>query len=586
MGGTAALLAAGFLPAGIVTADDESPEAVEDKFLGTAEDFGVSHPGGGEGETTTAPDQWFVQLKGNPTLQGGSSAAVRGAQQDFLDDARGLGASVEVDYSYGTIWNGLSVRASEADIKKAAASNQVAAVFPVAEVQAPEPQSSPSPDLQFALQMTGADVAQNELGLTGEGIKVAVMDTGVDFDHPDFGGSGTPGSTPFPTERVAFGYDFVGDDFNASSSSPAYSPDPVPDNNPDDCQGHGTHVAGIVGADGEVTGVAPEATLGAYRVFGCEGSTTSDIMLAAMERAHADGMDVLNMSIGSAFMNWPQYPTAVGSDALVDAGMVVVASIGNSGASGTWSAGAPGVGEHVIGVASFDNSHFTASSFTVGPDDTPIPYVVGSPAPEPPTEGTATLSRLGAPGSAAAAACSPIGQDLSGTVVLVQRGGHPPHQGCERPERGRRRRGALQQRARLREPVAGRSAADHHPVRLHLAGGRCADRRSHPERCDRAHVDRRDRDGAEPDRRPDLQLQLLRHGRGPEPEAGHRCSGRRHLLDVPVGDRWSRHAVRHLDVLAPRGGNGGAAAGGTPGHPGPRGTGPVAEPRHPGGVVA
>ncbi|MDQ3359276.1 MAG: S8 family serine peptidase, partial [Actinomycetota bacterium] len=249
------------------------------------------------------------------------------------------------------------------------------------------------------------------------------MDTGVDFDHPDFGGNGTPGSTPFPTERVAFGYDFVGDDFNASSSSPAYSPDPVPDNNPDDCQGHGTHVAGIVGADGEVTGVAPEATLGAYRVFGCEGSTTSDIMLAAMERAHADGMDVLNMSIGSAFMNWPQYPTAVGSDALVDAGMVVVASIGNSGASGTWSAGAPGVGEHVIGVASFDNSHFTASSFTVGPDDTPIPYVVGSPAPEPPTEGTATLSRLGAPGSAAAAACSPIGQNLSGTVVLVQRGG-------------------------------------------------------------------------------------------------------------------------------------------------------------------
>ena len=79
-------------------------------------------------------------------------------------------------------------------------------------------------------------------------------------------------------------------------------------------------------------------------------------MLAAMERALADDMDVLNMSIGSAFMTWPQYPTAAGADRLVNEGMVVVASIGNSGADGVYSAGAPGVGRKVIGVASLDNS--------------------------------------------------------------------------------------------------------------------------------------------------------------------------------------------------------------------------------------
>ena len=62
------------------------------------------------------------------------------------------------------------------------------------------------------------------------------------------------------------------------------------------------------------------------------------------------------MSIGDAFNNWPQYPTAAASDALVDAGMVVVASIGNSGADGLYSAGAPGVGNKVIGVASYDNT--------------------------------------------------------------------------------------------------------------------------------------------------------------------------------------------------------------------------------------
>src|SRR5262249_15684823 len=67
----------------------------------------------------------------------------------------------------------------------------------------------------------------------------------------------------------------------------------------------------------------------------------------------------------SAFSNWPESPEAVASDNLVDAGMVVVASIGNSGTNGgqLWSAGSPGVGRKVIGVASFDNTKATLPSF-------------------------------------------------------------------------------------------------------------------------------------------------------------------------------------------------------------------------------
>src|SRR5262249_7206316 len=157
-------------------------------------------------------------------------------------------------------------------------------------------------DLVTAIKMTGADVAQNELGLTGRGVRVAVMDTGVDFDHPDLGGCFGPGC------RVDKGFDLVGDAFNANDPNPIIKPDPIPD----DCNGHGTHVAGIIGANGGIKGVAPGVTFHAYRVFGCEGATTSDIMLAAMELVHEDGADVLNMSIGAA-RQWPQYPTAQGA---------------------------------------------------------------------------------------------------------------------------------------------------------------------------------------------------------------------------------------------------------------------------------
>ena len=163
------------------------------------------------------------------------------------------------------------------------------------------------------------------LGYRGNGVKVGIFDSGIDVDHPDL--------------RVVGGVDLVGDG-----------------NGLDDCNGHGTHVAGIVGANGTVKGVAPGVTFGAYRVFGCAGSTTSDIMVEAMERALADDMDVLNMSIGSSFQ-WPQYPTAQAADRLVNKGMVVVASIGNSGTSGLYAAGAPGVEAALVRGAEHAHEH-------------------------------------------------------------------------------------------------------------------------------------------------------------------------------------------------------------------------------------
>ena len=111
------------------------------------------------------------------------------------------------------------------------------------------PEPAADPELATAIQMTGADLAQ-AAGHTGAGVKVAVMDTGIDVDHPDLGGDGNAAAPhPFPNARIVGGWDFVGDATTLIRRAPSYSPIPQPDSVPDDCNGHGTHVAGIIGAD-------------------------------------------------------------------------------------------------------------------------------------------------------------------------------------------------------------------------------------------------------------------------------------------------------------------------------------------------
>ena len=387
-----------------------------------------------EGEKTQ-PSAYFVQLRATPVIEGGSTAAVTNQTDAFLAQAEQLGADLEVRQTYSSVWSGLSVSGSRADVERAAASDDVVAVFPVFQVEVPEvPDSETVPLMEHAKGMTGVEEA-HEMGFTGEGMRIAIIDTGVDVDHPDFGGDGTPTDGLHPnwhTDQLRFGYDLVGDDYNAATPETDH---PVPDGNPDDCQGHGSHVAGIAAGNGDeaaggVLGVAPDAQIGSYRVFGCAGSTNTDIMLSAMELAYEDGMDVVNMSIGSSWSSWKQYPSAQASDSLVDAGIVVVNSIGNEGASGTFSAGAPGTSEKAIGVASYDNAMVTQSAFVYG-DDVEVGYGPATGAPEPPTEGTDPIVRLGDPGSEEGQACTEHGgitDDVEGKMVLIDRGVCPFHE--------------------------------------------------------------------------------------------------------------------------------------------------------------
>src|SRR3989442_5752247 len=396
--------------------------------------------GGAANETAT---KWFVELSSPPAVKGTSKATLKAERDAFKANAAADGVKLTERYSYDSLWNGLSVSVAPTQVAALRSVPGVKAVYPVETLSLPPSESAGdnSIDLKNAVGLTGADIAQTELGLDGSGVTIAIMDSGLDYTLPEFGGCFGAGC------KVRGGFDLVGDTYNATETSPAFQPIPHPDPNPLPCNpddadraevhgdgtsdaAHGTHVAGIAAADGrghtadgQVVGVAPGAQLLAYKVFGCNGGTESDVMIHAMELALADHADVLNMSIGSAFTNWPQYPTAVAADNLADAGVTVVASIGNSGANGgqLWSAGAPGVGRNVIGVASFDNTKATLPAFRVGTTMYTYNRAAGSLATVP-QSGSAELVASGTPTTANDGCVTPLSSSLAGKIALIRRG--------------------------------------------------------------------------------------------------------------------------------------------------------------------
>lgn len=349
---------AGVAAAVLALSTDSPALAIDAPHLGDAADLGTAVAAPSIEEQladygdAVVPNRWLVELQGRSAAQ-------------LTADAEKVGVDVDVRKSYGTAWKGVSVEVSDASVGRLAGVRGVTGIYPVLTVERPvEP--SATPQVEYAKQLTGADVANEELGLTGGGIKVGIIDSGIDYNHPDFGGSGVNDERrDFRQSRVQDGYDFVGDAFDASSDEPAIAT-PWPDRYPDDCGGHGTHVAGIVGANGAIRGVAPDVTFGAYRVFGCDGSSDTEVIMAAMDQAAADGMDVVNMSLGASYATWPSYPTAQAADRLVDRGVVVVVSQGNEGTNGTFSGGAPSVADNVISVGSVDNSEYMADYVTTG----------------------------------------------------------------------------------------------------------------------------------------------------------------------------------------------------------------------------
>ncbi|CDS09870.1 hypothetical protein LRAMOSA02547 [Lichtheimia ramosa] len=245
----------------------------------------------------------------------------------------------------------------------------VANVYPVRIIPRPQltatPLSSGASGIDLGLlephDMTQVDRVHKELKNKGKGIKVGVIDSGVDYKHEALGGCYGKGC------KVAYGYDLVGDDYNAEipGSTPKPDDDPLDDCGKDSgASGHGTHVSGIIaGKSKNFTGVAPEATLGMWRVFGCQGSASNDVIIQAMLDAYEAGVDIISMSLGDS-LGWSESPDSVVAQRIVESGIPVIIAAGNEGASGAFTAGTPSVGHGPVSVASFDNNYFIAKQFT------------------------------------------------------------------------------------------------------------------------------------------------------------------------------------------------------------------------------
>ena len=196
--------------------------------------------------------------------------------------------------------------------------------------------------------------------ITGKGVTIAIIDTGVDYTHPDLGGCFGPGC------KVVGGYDFINND-----------------NDPMDDHGHGTHVAATAAGNGDwdkdgileqgegLNGVAPDADIIAYKVLGSGGSGSFDGIISAIEHAidpnqdndFSDHVDIISMSLGG----WgdPDDPMSQSVDNAVDAGVVAVIAAGNAGGEST--IGSPGTARKAITVGAADKQDSIAPFSSRGP---------------------------------------------------------------------------------------------------------------------------------------------------------------------------------------------------------------------------
>jgi subtilisin family serine protease len=285
-------------------------------------------------------DSVIVEFRDAPMAAAAAPASYRATFTRFRADMAKAAIPAEVQWEYSRAFHGVAVRAPRSAIAAIARLPYVKRVHDDHEMRAMA---------GAATTQIGADKVWTTLGTRGKGVVVAVIDTGVDYTHEALGKGIGPGF------KVIGGYDFYNRDA-----------DPFDDN------GHGTHVSGIIAGDSPtITGVAPEASLMAFKVLGAGGSGKESDVVAAVERAidpngdgdPSDHVDVINLSLGGS--GNPDDPGSRALDAAAQAGIVVCVASGNSGRY--HAVASPGTSRQAITVGAVDNNNVVAGFSSRGP---------------------------------------------------------------------------------------------------------------------------------------------------------------------------------------------------------------------------
>ncbi|WP_413584226.1 S8 family serine peptidase [Bdellovibrio sp. HCB274] len=334
-----------------------------------------------------------AELKdGKPQIDPAQVEDIKKEQEQTLQELKKISSDIRVLIRYRLVLNGLVVWAPADALEKIKKIPNIVMAEQSAQFSRPQDE-----DVEFnesgmvgektSVKFIGSEAAYAQ-NIRGQGMRIAVIDTGIDYTHKMLGGIGTPDaykainpsaeSSAFPNRKVVGGIDLVGTDYQPGADDPKKRI-PVPDVNPLDEATHGTHVAGSVAGIGDgvntYDGVAPDADLYAIKVFGKSGGTSDEVVIAALEYSadptgdltFAKQMDVVNLSLGSTYGSpHVMYGHAVKN--LVRGGTVVVASAGNSG-DAPYIVGAPSIADDAISVGSSidDSTHntsFPAAEFT------------------------------------------------------------------------------------------------------------------------------------------------------------------------------------------------------------------------------
>ncbi|WJY26476.1 S8 family serine peptidase [Sporosarcina trichiuri] len=323
-------------------------------------------------EKSVGLEQGIQKLNGKKMTQAQKNTKKKKIQDQQVSAKKKMAVkNVKFDqqFSYDTVLNGLSGTVQANDLEKILDIDEVKYVEPDTTMYALEglEKVEPSVDAQMdtSIPFLGIDKLWAE-GIEGQGIKVAVLDTGIDAEHPDLKAVYKGGKNFVPHTEGDYARPRADDD--GSETSPLDRPSNKPEFNDKGSAfytSHGTHVAGTIAAQGNnpygIKGIAPKVDLYSYRVLGAYGSGSTAGIIKAIDTAVIENMDVINLSLGGGANNEVDGASFAINNAML-AGTISVIATGNSGPNrGTM--GTPATSRLGIGVGNTTNpeTHYQAN---------------------------------------------------------------------------------------------------------------------------------------------------------------------------------------------------------------------------------